>query len=471
MSKFDNRNQAATWFDKIFMQASRILAGEHHVYSETMQRWYYPVEPRGWFVRERSRSVLHRAVMEMILDHCYRPHDWHQLLLEWPHKSDTDPNRLAYTRDERAGEADRQVVTTIGKYLTRHFPDAPDNLIRDIVAQHTYGGDMRITTNLDEMVNAVIEGPVSCMSKTGLRLTCDDGEKRHPYAVYAPQHGWGMAIRKDGNDIMGRCLVWRGDHDDDADYKCFVRSYKREKGTYSHSGSDEAIESWLKGQGYQRLASWPDGLQLQRYDLRSGGYLMPYIDGGTQHVDEDSFCIDSNGYLDASNTDGVARDGNCECENCGARFNDDDEGGWVGTNEDVHVCQDCLDNDYTYAYSRRGSEYYIPNDRVIYVSGSYYDTNYLSDNNIVQLADGEYCDMDNAVWIESVDEYYHCNDRNICYAEDTERYELREDCWQCYATDKWYTDDTDSVEIEGNTYHPDDAPEVEEEVEDEGEQA
>ena len=98
---------------------------------------------------------------------------------------------------------------------------------------------------------------------------------------------------------------------------------------------------------------------------------------------------------------------------------------------------------------------------MIYVSGSYYDTEYLSDNNIVALADGEYCDLDEAVWIESVDEYYHHNDRDICYAEDTERYELREDCWQCTETGNWYTDDTDYVEIDGDKYHPDDAPETE----------
>ena len=104
-------------------------------------------------------------------------------------------------------------------------------------------------------------------------------------------------------------------------------------------------------------------------------------------------------------------------------------------------------------------------DNAIEAGGEYYDQDYLDDNGIVQTADGDYAQQDDCVWIESTDEYYEHDDYRICYAEDTERYELCDDCWQCAATNKWYTDDTDSVEIGGSPYHPDDAPEVEEDIE------
>ena len=94
-------------------------------------------EHRAWFRRETRKYKLH-PVVEAALDVC-RPDDWHQLLLEWPHMAESDPARLAYTRDERSGEADRQTVTTIGKYLTRHFSEMTDHKVRDLAALYGSG--------------------------------------------------------------------------------------------------------------------------------------------------------------------------------------------------------------------------------------------------------------------------------------------------------------------------------------------
>jgi hypothetical protein len=35
---------------------------------------------------------------------------------------------------------------------------------------------------------------------------------------------------------------------------------------------------------------------------------------------------------------------------------------------------------------------------------------------------------------------------------------LTENCWMCASTDRWYTDETDYVEIEGEKYHPENVP-------------
>jgi hypothetical protein len=363
------------------------------------------------------------------------------------------------------GDSDKKaLVTSIGKYLTRHWPDVPSDLIRDLVAQFTYGGSITITNDLKRMVEVVSSGPRSCMSSR-FDITCDDRVDRHPYAVYDPSLGWSMAVRAEGDEVLGRCLIWTDP--DDPETKGYVRSYKRERNEHAHSGADEAIETHLNNNGYTKWRAWRHGTPIMKYETRNGGYLMPYIDGGTQRVDDAGSCfeISDSGNIEASSTGGTVSAYEHTCENCGAGF-DDGDGYWVGIHEDTHVCSDCCNNDYTYAYSRRGNQYYISSDRVTYINGEYYDDDYLSDNSIVELANGEYEHHDNAVWIESTDEYYRSDDDDICYAEDTGRYELTDDCWKCAESGNYYTDDEESVEVDGESYHPDHAPEpdVEEET-------
>lgn len=465
MPTWKNSNEAHHFMDYIFMAAARIVSdGVHERIGYGDYRLVVPGRP--WFEQQRRRHQLHPAVYVMMTDHKYRAEDWQQLLLEWPHKSLTDPNRLAYTRDERSamhnGDSDaKAVVTTIGKYLTRHFPDAPSNLIRDVGAQFTYGGSTIITKDMNEMVSAVMHGPRSCMSSS-FDILCSDREERHPYEVYDPSLGWGMAVRTEGDMVLGRCLVHESD-----DGKGFVRSYKRERNNSSHSGTDEAIEAYLTGLGYAKWRGWPDHIHIMRYPLRNAGFLMPYIDGGNQHVEEDANHVnfrisDYNGW-EACNTSGILNGYTCTCEDCGEGIDEDDTYS-VGYHGDHIVGNCCIDN-YTRVTGRRRNDYYIHSESAICTQeGDWYHDDYLDDNDIVELHDGEYTHRDNAVYIESSNEYYHTDDDDICYAEDTGQYELKEDCWKCAESGNYYTDDEDSVEVNGESYHPDHAPEIEEET-------
>ena len=465
MPTWKNLHEAHTFMDYVFLKAARIVSEGVYRFDPSIGGYggyTQAVEGREWFNQQRHRHALHPAVCKMMTDHQYRAQDWHQLLLEWPHKSITDPNRLAYTRDEKSamhnGDSDaKAVVTTIGKYLTRHFPDAPSNLIRDVVAQYTYGGSTAITKDLDAMIGAVIHGPRSCMSPR-FDIECDDREERHPYAVYDPSFGWGMAVRTDTDGmVLGRCLVYASE---DVGMG-FVRSYKRERDYSSSSGADESIEAYLKGLGYTKWGGWPEGVILMRYELRHGGYLMPYIDGNCQHVEErnDTFRISQYNGFEATNTSGHINAPNCTCDDCGEGMDDDDSYS-IGYHGDSHVGPCCIDN-YTCAYGRRGDEYHVRTEDTVYVDGEYYHDQYLDDNSIVELANGEYAHSDNAVYIESQDAYYHVDDDDICLTEDTGEYELKEDCWQCTESGNWYTEDTDNVEVDGDLYHPDNAPEPE----------
>ena len=464
MPTWKNTREAHQFMDYLFFPASRIVAdGAYRRISPG--NYETVVIGREWFEQQRTRHQLHPAVFDIMTEHMYRAQDWQQLLLEWPHKALTDPNRLAYTRDERSamhgGDSDiKAQVTTIGKYLTRHFPDAPSNLIRDIAAKYTYGGTTEITKDLNRMVHAVINGPRSCMSPS-FDILCHDNVERHPYAVYDPSFGWGMAVRTDTDGmVLGRCLVHESDEG-----KGFVRSYKRERDYSSSSGADESIEAFLQGLGYAKWRGWPDHAYVMRYPLRREGYLMPYIDGQNQHVDEDAdkdaFRISDYSGWEATNTSGIINGYTCTCDDCGEGMDEDDSYS-IGYHGDSRVGSCCID-DYTRVQGRRGEYYYTSNENAVEADGEYYHEDYLDDNNIVRLHDGDYTHSDNAVHIESCDEYYHCDDDDIVYAEDTNQYELRDDCWCCSGSGNYYTDDEDSVEVDGNLYHPDHAPEVDDE--------
>jgi hypothetical protein len=471
MPTWKDRVEAHHFMDYVFFAAARIVSDgvqKRIRYGE----YEWVLKGREWFNQQRIRHQLHPAVFDMMTEHKYRAEDWQQLLLEWPHKALTDPNRIAYTRNEQSamhnGNSDaKAVVTTIGKYLTRHFPDAPSNLIRDIGAKYTYGGSTVITKEMNAMVHAVINGPRSCMSNS-FDLMCDDKKERHPYAVYDPSLGWGMAVRTDTDGmVLGRCLVHESDEG-----KGFVRSYKRERAYSSHSGADEAIEAYLKDLGYAKWRGWPEHIHIMRYPLRKGGFLMPYIDGGNQHVveEDDTFRISEyNGY-EASNTSGILNGYNCTCDDCGEGMDEDDSYS-IGYDGDMRVGPCCIDN-YSLVTGRRRREYYVRNEEAVQTQeGDWYDSDWISDNDIVELHDGDYTHSDNAVFIESCDAYYHVDDEDIIYTEDSNQYELRDDCWCCAASGNWYTDDTDNVEVDGETYHPDHAPESDDEDEDETETA
>ena len=92
-----------------------------------------PDSYRTWFVRENRAAPMHPAIKQAVLQ--APPADWHLLVLEWPHAADSDPSRIAYTRSDAHGYADRQTVTSVGKYIARHFPALADHHIRDIAMQ------------------------------------------------------------------------------------------------------------------------------------------------------------------------------------------------------------------------------------------------------------------------------------------------------------------------------------------------
>ena len=430
---------------------------------------------RHWHVSLQNRYTMHPAIFEAVK--LARPYDWHQLLLEYPYVSESDPSRLAYTRDERAGMANKQTITTIGKYLARHF-DLRDHIIREIAAQYS-GAACKVVKTMPEMIDIIKNGAKSCMTLSSY----DDSD--HPYRVYDPELGWSLAVRMEGSVYRARALIYT---DPDADTAYFVRSYRKMENPLAYSERDDLLEAWLKGQGIAKRASW-EGAVL-RYIERGNSFLAPYLDGDTKQVEITSsrhrlMTVDSNGEYTFENQDGTptSSDGGCECANCGDNFNEDD-GYWAGTNGDDHICEYCARDNYTYAITRHGNQYYIYSSDTVYVESQqeYYHDRYLSENSIVRLADTEeYEHTDDAVYIDRDGEYYSQGSDQIIYCEHSNEYELIDNCvelhngewahsddtWECGHSNKYYLCDEASPYRTpcGTLVHPDYADQYAEETE------
>lgn len=380
--------------------------------------------------------------------------DWHRLVLEWPHVSKTDSKMLAYVRSEDKAEADKNTKTTIGKYLKRHFPGMKDDVIRDLAYRHSQANCKFVTTT-KEMVNAVQNGPSSCMQFDSSDLRDLGGH--HPYEVYDPQFGWKMAIRLDNEgNIVGRALV----HCD-----TYVRSY-------SSGGNDDELEGWLEGQGVERQCGWDTGTKLRCIRLRGEQYLAPYVDGSVNdaninHSGSDPYFVLRNaGDFEFRSTSGSV--GLCgePCPDCG-QDTEEDEQCPIGRHEGGWVCSSCLENYYCYVEGYRGS-YYVHQDDAVNVDDEWYDENNLPDS-IIELVNGDLCHRDNAVQCSESDNWYRDSDDDIVTLENGEPCH-KDYAWQCEESGEWYGESEDYVLINGCKYHPDNAPE-EDEDEDEDDEA
>ena len=390
---------------------------------------------RAWHREQQFLHPTHVAVLAAL--DSVPALDWQQLVLEWPYMSDTDKTRIAYTRDEMHGETNRQTITSVGKYLARHFPTLPSHTVRDLVAKHCTASRFSVSHDIEDIVEAAQEGPPSCMQWDADEI---DRHGHHPYETYAPKYGWGIAVRRDGDTINGRALVMER-QDEDGGVKYYVRTFNRHAdGGRSYSQPDDQLDQWLKAQGYQHNCGWHSEklAYIESENSRSDSdFMAPYLDGDDQYVDVEQehidgkyrrfLRIDSSGEYKCNNTDGSAeQEDSCTCECCGNRIGRNDNNISVGRHEDTLVGECCID-EYTYVYGRNANQYYIRNDDAVNVDDEMYDPQYLADNDITVLHDGDYCHDDNCVYIETESEYYHIDDDDIVRDYDG-IYQLESNC-------------------------------------------
>ena len=449
-------------------------------------------EHKGWLTEQVRKYDLHPVVSFMLAT--YRPKNVPQIALEYPHISDTDDMRISYTRNDADGSNDRVLVTSIGKYLARHWPHVKDDVRRDAAAIFT--PDARVIVNtIPEIIRAVEDGPRSCMASAhgtiSFRTSHREQMQRwfadptqpeppwrlHPYACYSPDLGWSMAQRvttlEDGSKrIDGRALIYAGPAADDK--RVFVRTYMRNRKdpVAGWSEPDVALHAWLERNGYIHMTSWPAGTELHCPMLREGttDRRVPYMDGTWRmlmpvegkpellsliHVNkpyEGYWGEHTSGVAQARfapstprgvngnyvNLEDFAQDNEydeddcCVCEDCG-RYHHGDDNHTVGRSEDHYVCDQCFTDNYDEVRGapRRGvTEGYI--------------TYYIS--------------SENSAWVECIDARVDPDHLppDIVYSMYHGEYFQREDA--VYVGDDWYDVDSEMIvaDTDGNYQFHDD---------------
>jgi len=383
-----------------------------------MVLWSRPSFEHSWHVREQDRSDMHPAIREAVL--LAPPADWHRLVLEWAHVSVSDPARLAFTRSVEHGEANRQTVTSISKYLTSNFPSLQSHVIRDICAK--FGNHcFKISWQMNEMLELLAQSPRSCM-----RWDRWSAGEWHPYQCYAPEFGWGLAVRLENDQVMARALVNKSN-------MTFVRSFGAINNDRGHSQNDNALNSYLKSIGYTHANGW-DGLRIAKIDHPDGGWTAPYLDGYNQRVESRNgyFLISDNGEYECTQTDGsIENEDRASCECCGDYINlNSGNHSWAGRFEDYLVCEHCCDNSFVRAYGADQEQYLTDEGNCQHIDGEYYVTRFFSDNGIVFAVDtDEYCHEDDCLFLDHRQEWVSSDCSYAVFCESSGNHEHVDDCF------------------------------------------
>jgi hypothetical protein len=287
------------------------------------------------------------------------------------HASKSDPDRVAYTQTPEKGMVDVQTTTTLGSYLSRYEPSLPDHAVRELVEKFTNRNTDASAVVIDYTAKAfrfAYEGqPVSHEAST--QVSCMAYEARHydcrPYhpaeAYSTGPNGLHIAYILDPEDskaIKSRAIVWPRD-------MTFVKVYGRNEDNRTQ------LRVALEKLGYGRASSFRGAL-LAKISLDDDGtFVMPYLDGSAQCVDEydeDNFVIAKDGDYSAEDTSGVldiGRNSNrFTCDSCGDRCHVDDAARVSGES----WCETCV-QDYA-AWCQYNDEYVHQDDiREVYVIG------------------------------------------------------------------------------------------------------
>jgi hypothetical protein len=419
-----------------------------------------------WYRREIRTYDFHEVIIELIRKH--KPENLALLVLEYPHKSVKDPSNLAFTRDIRAGEDDRQTVTTFGRYIRRHFPQLKDHEIRDYTTKCN-SDIFEVWDTIEGIIRSVQLGPKSCMTwdnqyTPGHPEYVEHKSRKHPYRVYDPSLGWRSVVRlrKEDNMIMGRALVLELSEEN----KGFVRTYKR--GT-DYSYADETLEYWLKEAGYEHWGEWPAKSKLKRIES-DYGVLAPYLDGDIQTVDDNGeyLIITPYGNFELDTTDGyinLEEEDQAYCEYCDSHH---DESYMVDTDDSYYpqVCHSCASNNFIQAVGYNGRTVFVQEEHTIYLesTGEHYFEDDIESNGIVQLQDGDYALVEDAIEHGITGDFYLLSDiekadntiiiGEYCYERDDTG------VFYCEGSKEYYYNEA-SVEVDGLTYHVDYAPQKE----------
>ena len=201
------------------------------------------------------------------------------------HVSKEDPTLVAYTPDRASGEADRQVRTTLGKFLAKYYPHLDDNTIRHLGECHLADLDNSFEQLYgDDITKAyeVLGTKGACMSYPAEKYSYG-----RPTAAYdAP--GISMAVLRDKDGVItARCMLYVPSESD----KRYIRPYLDAKLTKKLIRAGYKAGTWngAKFKTIEVPKDADDGRKL---------YIVPYLDGmGSQGNSSVSMVAVINGEL------------------------------------------------------------------------------------------------------------------------------------------------------------------------------
>lgn len=336
--------------------------------------------------------------------------------LHWSHK---DPTKIAYAKDWRGvyslldpnctDETNQFVITSLGKYLTKYFKSVLSEVeIRDIAARALHAAQppqVFFAETQDEIVRAIAEGPTdSCMANGNYNDRTDYSwfsSPVHPATAYGSGDFLVAYTKNADGEINSRAVINKAK-------KHVARAY----------GDADALIPELAKLGYTQQRRALVGCRLLRIEFGSGKLVIPYVDAGTGSgggalsadptSDGNHLVLRESGQFntyDGYNNKGWTYDkAQSECDYCGGGFADDEL--YYIDSADVSVCETCRDDNYTFAYGRRGQDFY-PNDDVIYceTDGEYYVERYTTNHDVYQVETGR-----------RQDRWYHVDD--LCSTAD-----------------------------------------------------
>lgn len=196
---------------------------------------------------------------------------------------------------------------------------------------------MHLCYTEQEWYDSYRAGPTSCM--TGFEF------EYSPVRVYATgAHGL-----SDNN--LRLCINYTGELFGD-DFKVLNRAIVNIKTMeYVRAYGDNA-DAVMRALGYAENKDATDGCILRKlpHPDFDGAYLMPYLDGSQDEIDDrgDYWLIVSSGDFEATDADGYIRTDHCRCAECEECFDRDE---MRETASGDMVCEYCADDEYCTPYN------------------------------------------------------------------------------------------------------------------------
>ncbi len=232
----------------------------------------------------------------------YKHVPWHErpwvVVEHYCHVSRADPNKVAFTPDEKYGIEDRRIRMRPGRYLEKLKVDQTRyNInVRQWCAKYVVENvcsELKFATEADEIEDVYRHGPHSCM----VHSTSSYGTDFHPVRVYAAGDLAVAYLSPNGDHVTARALVW-------PEKKLYGRIY----------GDAMKLSILLKEQGYKANTTFTGAKLLKVNNKNSGShshntYIMPYLDGPNRSlsVSGDFFIIDEEGHDAGTGTGGKIR--------------------------------------------------------------------------------------------------------------------------------------------------------------------